>query len=306
LIVLALLRLRLPGWFDGFLGVASGSDTHNETGGGYFLALLRGDVRTWWSGFPYSRNIHNIPLFQLGSVAAALVARIVIDRRQHGTSWQAWRLIPLALTSPLCLITSPYQSHYPPIAAALLLAAWASIEAVRPSASPRTSAAAIVLAFLSLVGFAAPGQVVAFLVRLGTRDSLQRTVSFLAEHRVAMEESDVHFAVSPSNYIVWRQAGMHPLITAYTGLAVPAKRSEVGFMALAYPGSGNLMLPQSLEFMSEREYVPVFRPKLPQMATLLGYQLSKSSQTWESEIYARRACPRCLAVFEAAPHTAQR
>jgi hypothetical protein len=47
---------------------SSGAITHNETGGGYFLALLKGDVRTWVSGFPFGFSQFYVGLAKLLAV----------------------------------------------------------------------------------------------------------------------------------------------------------------------------------------------------------------------------------------------
>jgi hypothetical protein len=287
LLALGLLRLCLPGWFDGFFGVATGSNTHNETGGGYFLALLKGDVRTWWSGFSYASPEAYFPLLKLGAVAAALLATMMVNGRQHGAR-PALRLLPLLLASPLCLLTAPYQSNYPPITAALLLVAWASIEAVKPTGKGRTACIAILAAFAVNIALTAPFEMRSMLVRSSARDSLQRASAYLDSHRGALEAGGGYIAVSPTNYILWRQAGLHPLINVYSGFRFPENRGSLTILALSFPGSGNLALPQPAEYVPDDEYALVFQPALPQPATLFGRPFSRSSQTWESAIYARR------------------
>jgi hypothetical protein len=298
---LALILWQLPGWFGGFFGVATGSNTHNETGGGYFLALMRGDFHTWSQGFPYSMHGPLTPLLQLCAVSTVLAASIAADRWKHGNTGWAWRLVPLLVVSPLCLVTSPYQTHYPPMAAALLVTAWAAVVATRVGGPSRADSIAIVIAFSLVVVLAIPGRAGYLLQRTGTRASLERSVAFLARHRASMEATGGFIAVSPSNYMAWREAGLHPLITVYPGLAEPANRISIHFVALAYPGSGNLMTPQGLELVPQGEYRRVFEPDLPQPTVVFGRRFSNSSQTWESEIFARRTCMDCpmqLAVPE--------
>jgi hypothetical protein len=126
------------------------------------------------------------------------------------------------------------------------------------------------------------------LIRFNAHESMKRAVAFLVSHRNFFERSGRYTAVSPINYILWRQAGLHPLINIYSGLKVPEDRARVDFFALAYPGSGDLLHPQAVEWMNSEEYAVLFQPELPQQATLLKSRISKSSQTWESAIYARR------------------
>jgi hypothetical protein len=288
-VVLSLLWLLLPGWFDGFLGVASGSNTNNETGGGYFLALVRGDVHTWWSGFPYAGPGSFLPLLKLGAVAAALLFTVIADRRAPGKVGRVVWLLPLLMISPLCLVTAPYQSNYPPITAALLLAAWASMEARKQTGGRRVAAVAILAAFAVNTLLNVPFEARNLLVRSSTRDSLERALAYLESHRAELEFPGGYSAVSPATYILWRQTGLHPLISIYSGFRLPENRKNLDVLALSYPGSGDPVKPQAAEFFPQEEYVPLFQPAVPQPAAFAGYSVSRSSQTWESDIYVRRA-----------------
>jgi hypothetical protein len=274
--------------------VATGADTHNETGGGYFLALLKGDWRTWAGGFPYSWHGHDLTLIQLLLVMGVLLGRILLGAREPGA---ARRLAPLLIVAPLCLVTSPYQTHYPPAAAALLLVAWVCIEQRHHAVLSRGVSWALLGALAALSLTVLPTRVADLLIRLSTRASLDRSAAFLHEHRAALSDPHRLVAVSPSVYMLWREAGLHPLITIYTGFARPGDRSRVDFVALAYPGSGNLWRPQIPNFVTDLEYAEVVRPSLPQPATLFGHQLSNSSQTWDAAIYARIDCAACNAAF---------
>jgi hypothetical protein len=288
------MALYLPGWFRGFSGVATGLDTHNETGGGYFLALLRGDWRTWAGGLPYSWHGQNLTLIQLALVMAVLLVRILLDRREvAGTK----RLALLLMVAPICLVTSPYQTHYPPAAAALLVVAWICIEQ-RPDAKfSRGATWALLGAFAALSLSVLPARAADLLVRLGTRASLDRSAAFLREHHAALSDPIRLVAVSPSVYMLWREAGLHPLITVYTGFARLENRQRVDFLALAYPGSGNPLKPQVPSFVTACEYAQVYRPSLPQRAMLWGHPFSNSSQTWDTAIYARTDCASCVSAF---------
>jgi hypothetical protein len=295
LAALLLLRAFLPGWFDGFLGVATGSDSHNETGGGYFLALLHGDLATWWSGFGYSGAESYAPLARLAVVAAGLVCVIATDFRQSGGGRDASRHMALLALAPMALVIAPYQANYATITAALLIGAWASAEAARFAAgsalrsAPDNRAAMIVIAvFCCNVIVTAPFEARELAVRSRTGGSMQRAVAFLATHRELLEAGTGYAAVSPAEYILWRQLKLHPLINIYSGFRDPQRRKAVRILALSYPGSSNLSLPQAAPFFPAGEYATGFEPVLPQPATLLGLRLSRSSQTWESAVLIRR------------------
>jgi hypothetical protein len=126
----AVVAALLPDWFPAFVGVLTGATTHNETGGGYFLALLKGDVRTWVSGFPLGFSQFYVGLAKLLAVQGALAGALVLARVRFHVGWAGWPLIVLLAASPLSLITSPYQINYPPMTAALLLGAAAGMTEV--------------------------------------------------------------------------------------------------------------------------------------------------------------------------------
>jgi hypothetical protein len=194
-------------------------------------------------------------------------------------------------------VTSPYQTHYPPAAAALLLVAWASIER-RPHAVPSRAASwALLIAFAALSVTVLPARAADLMIRLSTRASLARSAAFLHEHREVLSGPNRLVAVSQSVYMLWREAGLHPLITVYTGFSRPNDRRRVDFVALAYPGSGNPLGPQIPSFVTDLEYAQLARPSLPQPAMLFGHRLSNSSQTWDAAIYARTDCAACNSAF---------
>ena len=93
--------------------------------------------------------------------------------------------------------------------------------------------------------------------------------------------------MSPSNYILWREKGLRPLTTTYSGLADPKSRERLRYVAVSYGGSGNPMQPHKPSWLAEPEYKLVLQPKLPQYASIFGLHVSRSSQTWESGIYIR-------------------
>ena len=289
-VILGMLRLWLPGWFDGFFGVATGSNTHNETGGGYFLALLKGDLSTWWSGFSFAGPETYVPLGKLCAVDFALVWTLLVELRGGGGSRALWPL-PLLALSPLSLLTSPYQANYLTMTAGLLLAAWASIEgvtSVKSAVQSRTPLIALLAAFVANIVVTAPFEIRDQLVRWNAGKSIDTAIAFLDSHRGMLESQSGFTAVSPTSYILWRQAGLHPLIEIYSGFKVPENRARLNMLALSYPGSGNPLLPQSAEYIPINEFALMSQPTLPQPAIVLGRSLSNSSQTWESAIYIRR------------------
>jgi hypothetical protein len=286
LLVLGALNVLLPGWFDGFFGVATGSKTNNETGGGYFLSLLHGDVRTWLHAFPFDLPSFYLGLAKLVAVQLALLGWILLNGAGRGP---VWRLAPLLLCSPLCLLTSPYQSNYLPMTAALALAAWGAFApSVRGEAS-YPAASFITAAFAAVVMLGLPFVARDEIIRCSAGPSIDRAITYIAAHRSELAAADTLIVVSPTIYMLWRQEGLHPLISAYSGFNDGANRAHVKYVALSYPGSGDALRPQWPPWLDNREYFPVSSPALPQLAAVLGLRASRSSQTWESEVLQRRA-----------------
>lgn len=288
MLAVAVMAGLLPDWLPAFLGVLTGTTTHNETGGGYFLALLRGDVETWASGFPIGLSGYYVWLAKLLAVQGALIGALVLSRFRFGLGWQGWPLVALLAASPLCLIISPYQVNYPPMTSALLLGAAASMIIGMAPGPRRYYAAAIAIGFAIVSMLSIPYKSREAIIRLETRPSLERALNFIARNKTAFDRSDQFLAVSPATYIIWRQAGLRPLTTVFSGFDDPGNRKSLAHVALAYPGSQDPFSPQRPRWLTSDEYHIEYQPDLPQLATLLGWQVSGSSQTWESAIYERR------------------
>lgn len=284
----AAIAALLPGWFPAFFGVLTGTTTHNETGGGYFLALLKGDIKTWASGFPLGFSGFYVGLAKLLAVGGSLAGALVWARFRFGSSWHGWLIAALLAASPLCLITSPYQVNYPPMTAALLLAAAASLTLGMPPVPRRHFAAATGVGFALLSLLSIPYKSREVILRAGTRPSLERAVDSINRDRTAIGSSGGFLAVSPTAYMVWRQAGIRPLIAIYSGFDKPENRKSLAYLALSYPGSHNPFEPQKPDWLSDEQYRLVSRPDLPQLAMVFGRVISTSSQTWESAIYVAR------------------
>ena len=284
----AAVALLLPGWFTAFFGVLTGTSTHNETGGGYFLALLKGDFRTWAGGFETDLSDFYVGLAKLIAVQIALAGAFIVTRRRYQIGRHGWPLAGLLAASPLCLIAAPYQVNYPPIAAALLLAAAASMTASIPIPARRLYATAILIGFALVSIVSVPFKSREAILRIGTRPSLARALDYIDANKTVFNRPDQFLAVSPSAYILWRQAGIRPLITAYSGFDKPENRKNLAYVDLTYPGSHNPLVPQIPSWLTDDEYRLVHQPRLPQLAAIFGRMASRSSQTWESAIYAKR------------------
>jgi len=285
---LALFYLVLPGWLPAFVGVLTGETTRNETGGGYFLALLHGDVRTWLGAFPTQDPNYFVSLAKLLAVQIVLVGAVILDLLRSGSGTRALPFVLLVASSPLCLLAMPYQGNYPAMTAALLLGGTAAVVRRMPAPSRSLYASASLIGLAAIFALSAPDRLRDFIVRVSSQDSMVRALAVIDHIRKDLGHDDRLIAVSPQTYILWRQEGLRPLTTTYSGFEDPDNRKRLAYVAMAFSGSGDPLAPQIPIWLTEAEYRIAFEPALPQYATVLGHIASRSSQTWESRIYARR------------------
>jgi hypothetical protein len=284
---LGVFALLLPGWFSAFFGVLTGATTGNETGGGYFIALLKGDLRTWLSAFPLGDPNYFVDLSKLLIVALALVAAVAVNCLRCGVTRSDGAMLLLLGASSLCVLTSPYQPNYLAMTSALLLGAAACVAVGAPPAARRAYAAAILSGFALICLLSVPQRARDMVIRVASYGSMKRALAEIDGVRRSLVSPDRLIAVSPANYILWREKGLRPLTSTYSGLADPKNRKRLDYVAVAYGGSGNPLQPQKPPWLSEPEYKLLTQPKLPQYATIFGLHVSRSSHTWESGIYIR-------------------
>ncbi len=284
---LGVFAVFLPGWFSAFFGVLTGATTSNETGGGYFLALLKGDLRTWLSAFPLGDPNYFVDLAKLVIVAIALIVAVTMNGLRFGLKKPDWAMLILLGMSSLCVLTSPYQPNYLAMTSALLLGAAACVALGAPRAARRAYAAAILGGFALICLMSAPQRARDMVIRVASYGSMKRALADIDGVRQKLTSSDQLIAVSPSNYILWRERGLRPLTTTYSGLADPKNRERLLYVAAAFPGSGNPLQPHRPSWLTEPEYELVLQPNLPQYASIFGLHVSRSSNSWESAIYRR-------------------
>lgn len=286
-VALAVFSAVLPGWFSAFFGVLTGASTGNETGGGYFLALLHGDLRTWLSAFPLGDPNYFVDLAKLVIVASFLIGALVANCLRFGVRRPDWAILILLAMSSLCILTSPYQPNYLAMTSALLLGAAACVSVGALAPARRVYAVAIVGAFALLCLLSVPQRVREIVIRVASYGSMKRALADIDSVRQKLTSPDQLIAVSPGNYILWREKGLRPLTTTYSGLADPKNRERVVYVAVTYGGSGNPLEPHRPFWLTEPEYKLVLQPELPQYASIFGLHVSRSSYTWESGIYVR-------------------
>ena len=283
-----LFALLLPGWLPTFVGVLTGQSTGNETGGGYFLSLLHGDVRTWLGAFPITDPNYFVSLSKLLVVQFAMTGAVIVDLVRSKAGRRALPIVLLVAASPLCLLAMPYQGNYPPMTAALLLGGVATIAGRMPAPSRRLYASATLIGLAAILALSAPDRMREFIVRVSSQDSMGRALESIDRIQNDLGHGDGLVAVPPSTYMLWRQKGLHPLTTVYSGFTDPTNRKRLAYVAAPFGGSGNPLVPVVPPWLTEAEYRVVVEPALPQYATVLGHIMSRSSQTWENRIYARR------------------
>ena len=283
----SLIAIFLPGWFDAFAGVATGSKTQNETGGGYFVALLHGDYKAWASGIPWKHPEFLMTVGKLLMVQIPLLVAAIREARIGEGRFQGLGIVVLLAASPLSIVLSPYQLNYVGMTAALLLAGAACL-AIRMAPRVRTGYATAIFAGLFLMGCTClPLHLQQMVVRGGAHDSLIRARTYIALNRHTYQSSGKFIAVASQTYMLWRESGVRPLTLGYSGFDASDNRRVLSWIAAAYPGSGKPSEPQKPKWLSQEEYALDFQPQLPQPAKFLDLWTSHSSETWESAIYRR-------------------
>ncbi len=151
----------------------------------------------------------------------------------------------------------------------------------------RAYAVAILGAFALICLLSVPQRTREIVIRVASYGSMKRALADIDSVRQKLTSPDQMIAVSPGNYILWREKGLRPLTTTYSGLADPRNREHVAFVGVTYGGSGNPLQPHRPFWLTEPEYKLLIQPKLPQYASIFGLHVSRSSFTWESGIYVR-------------------
>jgi hypothetical protein len=293
-LILAAIFVLLPDWWNGFVGVLLGTTTRNETGGGYFRALLSGDFRGWAQAFvDFTGSGWGTLILNLGKLALAtgiLVVAVIYDTILRPKDWlrsnRIW-MLALILSCPICVILVPYQFNYMRITSLLVLAAAASLVVAMPVQSRRIYGTAVLAAFFLINLSTLPQIIRDSSIRLTTHASLARAEAFIRTHRSDFADERGFLAVASPTYILWRQEGIRPLGMVYSGFEDPANRKRLNSLALNYFRSVDPLVPEQPGWFSPTEFHSIFDPSLPQPATLAGIKLTSGSQTWESSIFVR-------------------
>ena len=288
LIILISLLLFLPGWIIAFKGVLTGANTNNETGGGYFIALLSGDFKTWFNAIPIKWTTFYVEFFKLFIIQSTLILAVILDAYRKTINSASIGIVLLVIFSPFCIILVPYQVHYITISSALLLSCASVLVYKMPILSKKKYIYAIFASFYCLAIINLPWLIRDFGVRIASNTSMKDAYHLIEDFKKSIDVDKSIISVSPSSYLLWREAGIHPLLVGFSGFDNANNRVNLEYVALSFPGSGNLREPQKPIWFDESEYEKISKPITPRDEILFGLFSSKSSQTWENAIYRRR------------------
>lgn len=287
LLAVYLLMQLEPTAISRFLGVLTGAGTELQTGGGYFLALLHGDWRTWSGALrAYADLPALVALAKLVLVLGSVIAFFGLAA-MRSRNWLL--LIPcggFVMFAAIPITISPYQTNYVLIVAGLLLALF-SIASSRLEGNCATGrSVALAVAFIGMTICSAPDFARNLVMNAHLAPSLARmraTVAALAQ----VEGRERLVAVSPQGYMLFKEAGFD-VVNLWPGLDHVDNRARVPLVALGFIGSGDPLRPQYPPWWKEGDYELLYWPQLPQRATIFGHGISNSSFTWEHAVYRRR------------------
>jgi hypothetical protein len=269
-------------------GVILGTDTERNTGGGYLLALLHGDVRTYLSGYGIATYEQAAQYVKLAMVCVAILGystwRILWSRSFRGFE----SLLAVMAVGILPVILVPYQSFYAGIAAGFILVLFAMVVETPDKLARRGAGFAIIAAYAGFIVISMPTLGRSLLIQAQLGPSLQRTTETLARLKQEPEFQDKVIAVPPSAYLLFKEMGFN-VVNWYSPYFTADIRRDVPFYALSYAGTGDPLRPAYPPWWDAKNYKTLFEPELPQIPTLFGFPLSRSSITWEVSIYQARS-----------------
>jgi hypothetical protein len=269
-------------------GVMLGTETARETGSGYFLALLQGDWRTYLSAFTISDFGHRIPYLKLACVAAMLLAYCLRRVVSGAAPRRVAMVLPIFAVTLLPILLVPYQGNYVGLAAGFILLLFVVAVVPRDTVGQLAGRLAALGGFVALVALSLPslGHDVLYGIQLGpSLNRMRATLTTLVAGRPELRSQLM--AVSPAEYMLFKQMGFNVVTTSYPPLSDAELRQPIEFYALNYAGSGNPAEPQYPPWWDASSYKSIFKPELPQRTMLFGRPVSNSSVTWEVALYAR-------------------
>jgi len=285
LILITILMILLPDWIKGFSGVVTGVNTKNETGGGYFIALITGDYKTWISGIPKYWLDFYVELLKLLIIESILIVNIIYDTYKNKNNTAKIGMLMLCIFSPMCVVLIPYQIHYITISTVLLLSSSAVLANKMPKFERKKYVLSVFLGFFTLTAINLPWVIRGMGVRIISGETIDNAYRVIQD--VAASNENNFVAVAASSYILWREKGLHPLYVDYSGFNDNINRSNLSYIGLSYPGSGNPSQPSKPKWFSESDYELINSPYRTPEVSSIGFFKSRSTQTWVNAVYKK-------------------
>jgi hypothetical protein len=130
------------------------------------------------------------------------------------------------------------------------------------------------------------------LIQAALGGSYQRMVARLADLPLDDRTGDgeVLVELDPFAYFLFRERAVIIVPASHPLASDPALLARADYVVLSYPGSGDPLEPHRPPWWAAAagEYELLYRPALPQQPRAFGVTLSRSSATWEVEIWGRR------------------
>lgn len=271
-----------------FFAVFSGAGTSNETGGGFFLKLVSGDIFGWFEGFKRVFTVsYTASFLKVAFVLAVFSVWVVSQRNNPIKSRPKSGVIVLIMAIGLIpMVISPYQQYYLKISSGLMFALVALYYGRVSDGGGYRLAAVLITGFAVLN---APSTLITLSNRLQSGASLER-FSKVLDDLSAREilQPGAMIVTYQTNYAFFYEKGYKPVFISSPAVRDPDVRRKIDFYALTYYGTGKGDLSSKPKWWSGDEYELLYKPNLPQTIWLIpGVRKTSSSRTWELEVYRR-------------------
>jgi hypothetical protein len=288
LVILAVLPIdpTYPERLIAFLRDGGGAAAGQENVGAGFVSLLFRDPGALLGKIlaSFTTLHHWMNLAVLVAVAAVVLWACVAVPAPGRV--RAAALAMLALLLFLCLVAFGWNRGYPVVFAVFLVPLYA--RALLPAERSAWPLAALALAIV----VSGPLTLLGLVNRASMADSLPRMELWLAEHRLADITGDgrVTVALDPAAHLMLRAQGYDALVWWQPTITKEELLARTDAFAFGFNGTGDPLRAGYPAWWDERQGERLYRPELPQVPKVLGYALSRSSKTWEVELW--RALPR--------------
>ncbi|HKY95803.1 MAG TPA: glycosyltransferase family 39 protein [Kiloniellales bacterium] len=286
LVILAVLPIdpTYPERLLAFLRDGGGAATGQENVGAGFVGLLLRDPAELFRKILASfTTLHHWLNLAVLAAAAGVVFWACLRVSARGRV-RAAALAMLALLLFLCLVAFGWNRGYPTVFAVFLVALYA--RALPPAERPAWPLAALAL----IVLLSAPLTMLGLVHRASMAESLQRMERWLAEHPLPDVTGDgrVTVALDPAAHLMLKARGYDTLVWWQPSITTEELLERADAFAIGFTGTGDPLTAAYPDWWNEGLGERLYRPELPQVPTLFGRPLSRSSKTWEVEIWQAR------------------